>query len=42
MTCTSCGGAGGRTVDTSSGGVTRQHWERCTSCNGSGVKAGGH
>ncbi|WP_157880843.1 hypothetical protein [Streptomyces griseoruber] len=36
--CSSCGGAGGKVVDTSSGGVTRQSWQSCGSCNGSGVK----
>ncbi|MFD3851767.1 hypothetical protein ACFWVB_38740 [Streptomyces microflavus] len=35
--CTSCQGAGGRTVDTSSDGVSRQHWQSCTPCGGSGV-----
>ncbi|MGW3954062.1 hypothetical protein ACWEKM_24785 [Streptomyces sp. NPDC004752] len=35
--CGACGGAGGRTVDTSSDGVTRQNWERCTACGGTGV-----
>ncbi|MFD7761868.1 hypothetical protein [Streptomyces microflavus] len=34
--CTSCQGAGGRTVDTSSDGVSRQHWQSCTPCGGSG------
>ncbi|MET7933469.1 hypothetical protein [Streptomyces sp. NPDC005322] len=36
-TCTSCGGAGGRTEDTSSGGVTRQTWRSCSSCSGTGT-----
>ncbi|MGW0143651.1 hypothetical protein [Streptomyces calvus] len=35
--CGSCGGAGGRVVDTSSDGVTRQSWQTCGSCGGSGV-----
>ncbi|MBK3588656.1 hypothetical protein JHN49_35205 [Streptomyces sp. MBT57] len=35
--CTSCQGAGGRTVDTSSDGVSRQHWQSCTPCGGTGV-----
>ncbi|MFJ2094684.1 hypothetical protein ACIOEW_36325 [Streptomyces sp. NPDC087901] len=35
--CQPCGGQGGRMVDTSSDGVTRQHWQSCTSCSGSGV-----
>ncbi|MFI8200459.1 WhiB family transcriptional regulator [Streptomyces sp. NPDC085942] len=34
--CGSCGGAGGKTVDTSSGGVSRQHWQTCTTCSGTG------
>ncbi|MFL4910698.1 hypothetical protein ACJ6WF_48315 [Streptomyces sp. MMS24-I2-30] len=34
--CGSCGGSGGETVDTSEGGVTRQHWVRCGACNGTG------
>ncbi|MFD5978161.1 hypothetical protein ACFWG2_34430 [Streptomyces bacillaris] len=33
----SCGGTGGTTVDTSADGVTRQHWQTCATCNGSGV-----
>lgn len=36
-TCGSCSGAGGKTVDTSSDGVTRQHWQTCTTCNGTGA-----
>ncbi|MEU5403619.1 hypothetical protein ABZ348_30510 [Streptomyces sp. NPDC005963] len=36
--CPDCQGAGGRTVDTSSGGVTRKSWESCGSCNGLGVR----
>ncbi|MFJ8848537.1 hypothetical protein ACIRFF_37265 [Streptomyces cyaneofuscatus] len=35
--CNSCQGAGGRVVDTSSDGVTRQHWQPCTPCGGTGV-----
>ncbi|MGW6469456.1 hypothetical protein [Streptomyces rubiginosohelvolus] len=35
--CGSCGGAGGKTVDTSSDGVSRQHWQTCTTCNGTGA-----
>lgn len=35
--CTSCGGQGGKTVDTSSDGVTRQHWQSCQPCGGTGV-----
>ncbi|MEU2762964.1 hypothetical protein [Streptomyces sp. NPDC007094] len=35
--CKSCGGTGGRTVDTSSDGVSRQHWQTCTTCNGTGA-----
>ncbi|MEV4333474.1 hypothetical protein AB0K02_23520 [Streptomyces sp. NPDC049597] len=37
LPCTVCRGKGGRVVDTSSGGVTRQSWHQCTSCRGSGV-----
>ncbi|MFD8937909.1 hypothetical protein ACFV0R_22120 [Streptomyces sp. NPDC059578] len=36
--CTTCNGAGGKTEDTSSGGVTRQTWKRCGSCNGTGTR----
>ncbi|MEU1798259.1 hypothetical protein [Streptomyces californicus] len=36
-TCGSCNGAGGKTIDTSGDGVTRQHWQTCTSCSGTGV-----
>jgi DnaJ-class molecular chaperone len=35
--CGSCGGAGGHTVDSSEGGVTRQHWVRCGACGGTGA-----
>ncbi|MFE7757643.1 hypothetical protein [Streptomyces sp. NPDC057429] len=35
--CSSCSGAGGRVVDTSGDGVTRQHWQSCSSCGGTGV-----
>lgn len=35
--CTGCGGSGGRIVDTSSDGVSRQSWQTCPSCSGSGV-----
>ncbi|MFE7060486.1 hypothetical protein ACFVAO_35345 [Streptomyces californicus] len=35
--CGDCGGAGGKSVDTSGGGVSRQHWQTCTSCSGTGV-----
>ncbi|WP_370424317.1 hypothetical protein AB8O64_36815 (plasmid) [Streptomyces sp. QH1-20] len=34
--CASCRGKGGRMVDTSSDGVTRQTWQTCTACGGSG------
>ncbi|MGI5532498.1 hypothetical protein ACQEVX_35555 [Streptomyces syringium] len=34
--CGSCRGEGGRMVDTSDGGVTRQTWQSCTACHGSG------
>ncbi|MEV7899623.1 hypothetical protein [Streptomyces cyaneofuscatus] len=35
--CTSCGGTGGKVVDTSGDGVSRQHWQSCTPCGGTGV-----
>ncbi|MGC5400778.1 hypothetical protein ACPXCP_34180 [Streptomyces sp. DT20] len=35
--CTSCGGTGGRIVDTSGDGVSRQHWQSCTACGGTGA-----
>ncbi|MFF3358199.1 hypothetical protein ACFYWN_37585 [Streptomyces sp. NPDC002917] len=35
--CQSCGGTGGRVVDTSGDGVSRQHWQTCQACGGSGV-----
>ncbi|MFI8007957.1 hypothetical protein [Streptomyces sp. NPDC086010] len=35
--CGSCSGAGGRVVDTSSDGVSRQHWQSCTDCGGTGA-----
>jgi hypothetical protein len=42
MTCTSCGGTGGRTVTTyeASGGktVTRSTWHSCSPCRGSGQR----
>ncbi|MEU5632141.1 hypothetical protein ACH47C_23525 [Streptomyces rishiriensis] len=34
--CGTCHGTGGKTVDTSSGGVTRQHWVSCGTCHGTG------
>ncbi|MER5200512.1 hypothetical protein ACWD3J_44135 [Streptomyces sp. NPDC002755] len=34
--CGSCQGTGGHTVDTSSGGITRQGWMRCGTCQGTG------
>ncbi|MFF1446121.1 hypothetical protein [Streptomyces sp. NPDC058295] len=34
--CGTCQGAGGRTVDNSSGGITRQGWVRCDDCQGTG------
>ncbi|WP_276314458.1 hypothetical protein [Streptomyces sp. Z26] len=36
--CGSCNGQGGRVEDTSSGGVTRQHWVRCAPCSGTGQR----
>ncbi|MGQ7754851.1 hypothetical protein ACUN29_41620 (plasmid) [Streptomyces sp. WC2508] len=35
--CGACNGEGGRTVDTSSDGVIRQHWVSCQTCRGLGV-----
>lgn len=35
--CTSCGGQGGKTVDTSGDGVSRQNWQSCVPCGGTGV-----
>ncbi|MDG9687723.1 hypothetical protein QC334_34205 [Streptomyces sp. DH18] len=35
--CTSCQGAGGKEIDTSSDGVSRQHWQSCQPCGGTGV-----
>ncbi|MFJ3594570.1 hypothetical protein ACIQUY_34840 [Streptomyces sp. NPDC090231] len=35
--CSSCHGAGGTMIDTSSDGVTRQHWHSCTACGGTGA-----
>ncbi|MEW2068327.1 hypothetical protein [Streptomyces sp. NPDC007346] len=35
--CGSCEGAGGKVVDTSSDGVSRQHWQSCGPCGGTGV-----
>ncbi|MFJ4858627.1 hypothetical protein [Streptomyces sp. NPDC088730] len=35
--CSSCQGAGGKMIDTSSDGVTRQHWQSCTACGGTGA-----
>ncbi|MFD8477483.1 hypothetical protein ACFV2E_36425 [Streptomyces globisporus] len=35
--CTSCGGYGGKVVDTSDGTVTRQTWHSCIPCGGTGV-----
>ncbi|MFL4496474.1 hypothetical protein ACJ6WD_35330 [Streptomyces sp. VTCC 41912] len=37
QSCGQCDGAGGRTEDTSSGGVSRQNWVTCTACRGTGV-----
>ncbi|MEW2631621.1 hypothetical protein AB0903_08170 [Streptomyces sp. NPDC048389] len=36
--CPSCKGKGGRSVDTSSGGVTRKTWKSCTDCRGRGTR----
>jgi len=34
--CGTCSGAGGTTVDTSSNGTTRQNWQTCQACGGTG------
>lgn len=34
--CGACAGQGGTTVDTSGDGITRQNWQTCTACNGTG------
>ena len=39
--CTGCGGQKGKVVDTSSNGVTRQNWESCQGCSGTGIQGGG-
>ncbi|MEU2462349.1 hypothetical protein ABZ604_32810 [Streptomyces sp. NPDC012473] len=36
-TCSSCQGAGGKVVDTSSDEVSRQNWQSCAPCGGTGV-----
>ncbi|MFJ6661599.1 hypothetical protein ACIQNG_35410 [Streptomyces sp. NPDC091377] len=35
--CGACSGKGGKTVDTSSDGVTRKHWQTCGICKGTGA-----
>lgn len=35
--CPDCKGAGGSTRDTSSDGIARQSWDRCTPCRGTGT-----
>ena len=40
--CGTCHGAGGHTHDTSEGGITRQHWTTCPTCQGTGQQDGGH
>ncbi|MFJ3973483.1 hypothetical protein ACIPYR_35820 [Streptomyces parvus] len=35
--CTSCDGQGGKTIDTSGDGVSRQSWQSCVPCGGTGV-----
>lgn len=37
--CSTCQGAGGTVIDTSGGGITRQHWKSCGTCNGTGQQA---
>ncbi|MFJ3100332.1 hypothetical protein [Streptomyces sp. NPDC086835] len=36
--CGTCQGQGGKTVDTSSGGVTRKQWKTCADCRGRGTR----
>lgn len=40
--CTTCQGRQGQVVDTSSNGVTRQNWQSCSPCNGTGMQGGGN
>ncbi len=39
--CGTCHGQGGTVNDTSSGGITRQNWQTCQPCHGTGVQGGG-
>lgn len=41
QTCPTCQGHKGAVIDTSSNGITRQHWQTCTPCSGTGIKGGG-
>ena len=34
--CGTCQGTGGQVHDTSSHGITRQHWTTCGTCQGTG------
>lgn len=36
--CGACGGTGGKTVDTSENGVSRQNWQSCGTCHGTGTR----
>lgn len=40
--CGNCGGQKGHVVDTSSGGVSRQNWQTCQACAGTGIQGGGN
>lgn len=39
--CSTCQGRKGAVIDTSSNGVTRQHWQSCGPCSGTGISGGG-
>ena len=36
--CGACNGTGGKTVDTSENGVSRQNWQSCGTCHGTGTR----
>ena len=40
--CASCSGNKGHVVDTSHGGITRQNWQACAPCHGTGIQGGGN
>lgn len=39
--CGTCKGDGGRTITTTTNGVTRATWQSCKPCYGTGVQGGG-